>query len=576
MPLYTGNVTFPSILSVESFSGTVGLGVSPSQFRLTIAPQLPTIQIVGNLVLSYTDGVTVDVITYVDCLVDAASYEFNDSGYLVSLTIIDRRWRWAFGEISGNYNVRNDDGTIVKDGGPGLSPVSDTEKTPQELAILCLDAMGESGYDVAALPDNARPTIDWDYQNPAQALAALCDELGCAVGLTHANQAKIFVLGTGAGLPAGPIVTESMSIDPPNLPDFIRIRTAPVMVNWDFDLEAVGLETDGSIKRIEQLSYKPPDSWANPGFFDVATDANRELAHKSVYRWYRIVVPVDLPPPFETIDERVRILPTHAFRLVKIQDDPDSLFRMKDPIAFGVWFKEFDGSNENSATSLAPPLSDANTSIINRSWENGELFGLNLMQNLGIVVFSQQIYEMDFVFDVAIPARIKLRCAISLRASDTRQWVRDSRTRQLNNPLLGTGDLVVIKDDIKPIYEANHDANYNFVNWSNNESDVTDQCDYYIDAIVSRLAVGPSQSRTYAGIMAATDIDGAIQNISYSIGPGGTYATLNRLRDSGSSSVIPYTVRRALEKQREVQRKAEGTIFRGRDFARRMRLKEVP
>ena len=56
-----------------------------------------------------------------------------------------------------------------------------TEKKPQALATLCLQAMGEDDYDVSALPNDARPEIDWSYQNPAEALQQLCDKLGCRV-----------------------------------------------------------------------------------------------------------------------------------------------------------------------------------------------------------------------------------------------------------------------------------------------------------------------------------------------------------------------------------------------------------
>ncbi|MCX8092493.1 MAG: hypothetical protein N3I86_16450, partial [Verrucomicrobiae bacterium] len=52
--------------------------------------------------------------------------------------IQDRRWKWRFGQISGEYNVRRDDNQ--------QNFLLGTARNPQQLARLCLDAMGEQNY----------------------------------------------------------------------------------------------------------------------------------------------------------------------------------------------------------------------------------------------------------------------------------------------------------------------------------------------------------------------------------------------------------------------------------------------
>lgn len=58
------------------------------------------------------------------------------------------------------------------------------------------------------------------------------------------------------------------------------------------NLEAVGLDTDGQIKLIDELSYKPAAGWGQEWhavFPSITNPAHRELAVRSVFRWYRIV-----------------------------------------------------------------------------------------------------------------------------------------------------------------------------------------------------------------------------------------------------------------------------------------------
>src|SRR5690348_6882168 len=124
-----GLASFPGITQLVQASFTLSHGITPSVATLVLAPQAELPARGGTL--SFTFGsVRLD---FPDCRIDACSYRRDLSGLTWSLTVLDRRWKWAFGHVSGNYNRLRADGTI--------DPA--TEKSPRELAQLCLEAMGE-------------------------------------------------------------------------------------------------------------------------------------------------------------------------------------------------------------------------------------------------------------------------------------------------------------------------------------------------------------------------------------------------------------------------------------------------
>jgi hypothetical protein len=155
------------------------------------------------------------------------------------------------------------------------------------LATLLLDAMGETSYDVADLPTDPRPKVEWDYENPAAALASLCDELGFKVVLQLDGTVALRQAGFGAALPSGPQMSISTEIDPPERPDKITVITGRSRFQADVKLKAVGLDTDGKIKPINDLSYKPAAGWVLGDiteFLDLATKEISEMAKRSVFR----------------------------------------------------------------------------------------------------------------------------------------------------------------------------------------------------------------------------------------------------------------------------------------------------
>ena len=130
-----------------------------------------------------------------------------------------------------DYNLRMPGGANANEGFNSSRPVATRpataptfaparEQAPQALATLCLQAMGEQNYDVSALLNDARPEVDWSWTNPAEALQALCEGLGCRVVYWLADdRVQIVTIGQGQPLPDNGLQTFiSQGVDPPNTP----------------------------------------------------------------------------------------------------------------------------------------------------------------------------------------------------------------------------------------------------------------------------------------------------------------------------------------------------------------------
>ena len=179
--------TFANTILSMGFDFTFGPGVQPSVCILTTVPHVPNLPSVGTLTFQ-----TVGQAPFVfrDCLVEQPRLSATESGQIWQLPVKDRRWAWQFGYIHGSYNRPRPNGSLIR------------EKTPQELAGLLLDAMGETGYDVSRLPNQTRPEKVWEGALPAAELDALCASLGCIVVLNPmTDRVEIWQEGEGVPLP---------------------------------------------------------------------------------------------------------------------------------------------------------------------------------------------------------------------------------------------------------------------------------------------------------------------------------------------------------------------------------------
>lgn len=277
-----GLMTFPGIAQIERGSFTLLQGITPSIATLEIEPQDPsTIPLNGDLTITFLPLLKTPIVLY-NCRIDKASFRYDQSGMVWSLSIMDRRWAWRFagdgtpdyagGPVSGWFNQRFNSvqPAPMPDDSMGTYQLGsinpDTIRTPRWLADQLLQAMGEQGYDISVLSDDINsgplPEVLWDYDLPAPALQELCDRLGCRVvinPLLPGNPVRIVQLGIGLELPPDYIERISNVVDPPEIPESIMVVGNRTRYQVDLLLIPVGLDVDGTIKPIWELSYAPLD-----------------------------------------------------------------------------------------------------------------------------------------------------------------------------------------------------------------------------------------------------------------------------------------------------------------------------
>ncbi len=248
-----GQLTYTGISGVLSASCTFTQGISPGVISVSVPydPYLAsTIQRTGTVRWIYANSVVREL---PDCAIDSIDLNTSGGQNVWDITILDRRWMWRGGYITGNYNEPVD--------GENSDILFKRRKNPQQLATLCLQAMGEQAFDVSVLPTADYPYTDWMVSNPAEALADICDQYSCVVNLKRDNSVNIVKIGQGMSLPSGNALNTRLYrhqvFDPAELPSKIVCVSAPVEYGVDLPLKMVMLEEDGEVVNADDVSYRP-------------------------------------------------------------------------------------------------------------------------------------------------------------------------------------------------------------------------------------------------------------------------------------------------------------------------------
>lgn len=543
-----GLISFAGINQVVSWSFGFTHGISPSVCTVEILPQGYPIRDSGTIRMSF-DGAVQE---FPDCRIDKGATQRNGEGLVWRLEIMDRRWRWKFGEVYGEYN-RIDDTLPSLKGNP-QQILATSERTPQQLASILLDAMGESGYDVSSLPNDSRPHVEWVGANPARALADLCDSFGCFVVLGLDNKVRLMPQGVGNTLPDLPTIAEdSATSDPADVPGLIRVIGGETIVQALLPLEAVALDTDGKIKTLEQISYRPTSG----GFAYTGRDCGTirgnqdalEKAWASLFKWYRVRITPSSPlviPVFDvgTVYQLADILPLSDQLLDTVTDNIDG--RKKAKSARVVGYYAFD------------PLTETTNSTRERNYECDVRFTLD--GDRGIVMFEDMVrYYNGSTTSGYSAAQLWLECTFNVRHMTTGAKHRYNYLGSVNGGKPGLIDIVdrVADGDedgelvlrLKEIPSAQDNVQKAFD--SNIDTDgLNNRGRYYAENRAKRYqAVNPAD-RTYNGLV-FVPIDGAIQQVTWTGGDSGCRTQAARNTET-SPYLVPYQRRRMLERTAQI------------------------
>jgi len=284
MTIYPQNITFQGI-PVVGLDGTIRRGTTPGVFRIRVPHDAALKLDAGDLVFESDGG----PITFGSCVPDLSTLRLENRGGRreYSLLVYDRRKTWAGTTVSGNYNRRYADGTIV----------AATKKTAGEIGDLILTAAGETPGSTASIGD-IYPTCDLSDATCSDAIDKLLATVPGHLCRTSGDKYEFRKTDDGDGIDAGlPAKNPDYLANIDSGPKTIQVLCNKTKFGCRLELEAVGLDLDGTYKTLSNLSYRPTD-WSKewPTLFSGVTPGARSwLAFNTVFRCYRVKVPQTLP-----------------------------------------------------------------------------------------------------------------------------------------------------------------------------------------------------------------------------------------------------------------------------------------
>lgn len=293
----TTGLTFPGIDDISAFEYVYGRGIEPGACIIECLPQEVMPSTPGDLVITYGD----DDYTVPDMAPVEQWLKQQDgvSGFRMCVRLLDHRRRWKGGAITGRYNVRLVDGTIFET----------TKKEPFELADLCLNAMGEVGFDTSLMPTGVYPPILWDNVNPAQALDHLCRYVACEITGGERGEVVIHPAGTGDELPDdGEYINPPYPMPLSTKPQELALQGGKII--WQAKLLLQGhVIQSGAAKTLTPVipadtNWPRESPWSLPGF---ALTELRQDAFESEFRQF----------PVKSLADGGQFVPLCAFPITK-------------------------------------------------------------------------------------------------------------------------------------------------------------------------------------------------------------------------------------------------------------------
>lgn len=478
----TGFISYPGIEFPQYIRRAVRTnGLRPNICILVAKPQSSPPMLHGDLVFGF-NGTNV---TWPNALCDIALGQSTDRGQSCMWTILDGRWRHWKAFITGAYNVRLDDGTI--------DPL--TEKTLQEIVQLLFQAIGTTA-DVSAITSDEKPEVVFDHDRAVPELEEILEQRGYVASYQMDGTYKIYRVGSGSVIPNdGDVFSFANIINPPELPETLRARGARVRVQSKLHLTPVGIDIDGKIKKVNDLSYNPGGEGVVGGWdkkdmesFSYLAGKAQQLALMSVGKWYQVEFQanddheisgggVDYAPGEITITDALQYLPL-SDKLVTASVDVFGKKRLDLAFLEGEVYLDDDNPPKGKN-------SDKFSRIDRRDWSLDSELGIVKMKSVAKMVTD----EGDFTF-----ADLYLTCSYSVH--DTVSHVKDRFLR--DRPLGGDGMDQVNAEELERTLECQYGTDHKTINAIiDNEADVIAAADKLLDNVATTYATGLGNTVLY-------------------------------------------------------------------------------
>lgn len=566
--------TFTGVQSVMGANFCITHGASPSYGTIRFLPQESTIPSVGEFAIWDKNGRR--VLRFRDCQISRPSIDGDESGTECTLYILDRRWRWRDRHVTGHFNPRRQDGTIFEHAGW-------TKKSAREIVQAMFQILNEPAPDLSEIPDTDYPELNLDHEPIPPVLNALLEQYGCRLAWTAEDNPIVVKYGRGRDLPPPDdgALHLGQSVDASQLPDRVGLLGGPIRFEAIWECEPLAQETDGSIKGVDNVSYRPAGGWGttDPHMLPAVTDmGDRNYAVSSVYRMYRIKRAVGG-------DDANPLLPFGVLQLANAIDIPQPItirHMQLEPVltdyrvvldGFGrtitepapaecyvysqYWGDHYRRSGGNKwRTYYSSPFAGASTASIE---EGAPSLTFSLDSQRGIVHFGTPQFVADADHDEIDFALVYIRCVCTLLGTVFTP-IRFEKYKNLNPPQGGSGDLLIHDDAVWPYWKPEaiipeHDVSTDpdetpyATSYDTNVDIVNKAADERIQAKIDEIVPHPiSSSGTYAEIL-PIGTDGALQQVSWSVGPGGFETHCSR-----NSQTIQWVERYEERRRREKER----------------------
>lgn len=494
-------------------------GISPGVGLLQLPAEPQFTATVGDLTIEYAGvqivirNCAINTHTLQREMIRSSTLLRRPGPVMWTVQVMDRRWAWRYKRISGMYNERMPNDSIKYSSGQ-----PEPRKTLRELAELCLNAMNESSYDTSVLPTNVYPAVNWQDANPAAELQTLCDMVGCVVVYDwQTDSVMIRRISQGNDLPTGDVavINDRKLLTVARRPDSLVVACGPTRYQVKFLLEAVGLDSDGMIRRIDELTYAPSGGWTKDWWcaFPNVDDDNKYLAFDTVFRWYRIKgvgVNGDLSLPGS--NEYIQSIDQFEVEdvLLEIAEDPDSM----PQTVRGVVSGEFWPQCPWEATT------DEGTIYGSSGWRL-------LRERKNIVEFDYPVLKAkDGQYS---EAKMYLTCVCKLRKSDNSGYVAASYERFLPWQQTGAGPRILKHHELwqAQVLDVVRGA-------TGSTEDAATESQIYLDEVQQSYSSMTGEDVSYDGIVPIV-LDGAIAQVQWKVGmarPSETRASRNHEFDA--------------------------------------------
>lgn len=545
-----------------SFSLRAGIVPSSGVLRFTYG-QRSRINQINAVTLTDLESSTA---IFQRCRVTRANVmQAGGGGRFYEVQFVDRRWMW--GErcfaIYGEYNTNPDQALY--------SQTSAFARTYQQLAALCLNALGETNYDISLLPNFPGPPVQWDAADPAVELQNLCAAVGCMVTLSPTDRVVIVREGFGrVPAPDSRQMDFSAGTEPPIIPAAVVFEGGQTHIQHDLLLRPLAEEPDPASPNykkyvsIYDVSYYADlvaagGTWSqeDPVRFDgvgISSGlANQKLAQRDVWKVYGVLGPIQLPLPPSDVMNRTNgkaLTPTQitqlssyfkintgqAWRLLpwNQSQNPSSALGVTSAAAWVVGYRWLGGAaNQNTGgfVQIADLPSRALNPDVNLLPVGDKAIGALTIPNneyqidfeRGLVLFNEPTYFEDLLA-LRQPAVIRIRTSFPLRDPFSAALVCSQWWRVPGSPIAADLAKMVKRSDVFLEYDG--DGN-------DNASTFKSLADYYLASELNSYSIATGYSAPYKGFVFDIPVDGIVRTIAWDATP-----------ESGGMTHIDYNMER--------------------------------